>query len=126
MIVTEPYGTTIHSVNGLEMAKVYIINHSGHDFSAAEKFGELVVMTRGTVDKFRLTEMLRIFTPFIEESTKGDFILQSGPSVIACIACSAFAAKHGRLNLLIWRADREKGDHYVLRSLLFPDYSGDR
>jgi hypothetical protein len=101
------------------MAQVLVINDSGHDFSAAEEYGEIVIMTSGTVNKFSLTSMLREFQPFLDSSTSTDYLLQSGPAVMAAIACAAFAAKHGCLNLLLWKADRDAGDHYVLRKLVF-------
>ncbi|MBT7188306.1 hypothetical protein HN911_13380 [Candidatus Bathyarchaeota archaeon] len=97
--------------------KVFIINSSGHDFSKAEKFGELVVMTEGTVNKYSITSMARNFQPFIEESQPDDFLLQSGPVVLSMIAASMFAEKHGILNLLLWRSEEDGNDRYVQRTL---------
>ena len=105
--------------NGKSKGIVYVINDSGHDFTAAEEYGLIEVMTQGTIDKFNLTSMHRVFEPFLAESKPGDYLVQSGPAVMAAVACSMFAAKHGCLNLLLWKADREKGDHYVLRKLVF-------
>jgi len=62
--------------------KVFIINSSGHDFSKAEQFGELVTMTRGTVNKYSITSMARMFQPFVDESSPNDYLLQSGPVVL--------------------------------------------
>ena len=98
---------------------VFIINDSGHDFAPAEEYGTLVRMSEGTVEKFNLTEMLRMFQPFIDSSGPEDYLVQSGPAVMSAIACAAYSAKHGRLNLLLWKADRRSGDHYVLRKLIF-------
>jgi len=98
--------------------KVFILNDSGHDFSPAKEFGELIVLSENTVQKYNLTEMLRLFSPIIEDSTPEDFILQSGPAIMNSVACAAFAAKHGMLNLLIWKADKRNGDYYVHRRLV--------
>ena len=100
-------------------SKVLVINDSGHDFRAAEQYGTIDFMTKGTVDKFNLSEMYRTFDPYISASKANDYLVQSGPAVMAAVACSMFAARHGCLNLLLWKADRERGDHYVLRKLVF-------
>ena len=101
------------------MARVYVINDSGHDFKPAEKFGTIEIVSTGAVDKFGITEMLRTFQPSLDASVADDFVVLSGPTVMSSVLCSAFAAKHGRLNLLLWKADRKRGDHYVLRRLVF-------
>ena len=104
-------------MSGIPRAKIFVLNDSGHDFTPAEDFGELVVLSEGTISKYNLTEMLRMLSPITKDSAPDDFILQSGPAVMNGVACAAFAAKHGCLNLLIWKADRRNGDHYVHRRL---------
>ena len=99
--------------------KVYIVNNSGHDFSAAEPFGELVFLTEGLFDRYNVTGMYRAFSPLLASSSPEDFILHSGPGVMSAVACSIFAAKHGRLNLLIWRGEEFGKQRYVQRRLSF-------
>ena len=108
------------------MPKVFIINDSGHDYSPAEKFGELITMSEGYVDKYSVTAMYRLFKPFIDSSQKEDIILQSGPIVMNNIACAMFAAKHGCLNLLIWRALPNETPRYVLRKLNLSKEKGNK
>ena len=81
---------------------VYVVNDSGHDFSAATKFGRLVFLSRGVLSKFNLTAMKRLFDEHLQQSGPEDFILHSGPSVMNALACSIFVALHGRLNLLLF------------------------
>ena len=100
-------------------AKVFVINDSGHNFAPAQAFGELVFMTKDEVNRFNVTQMKRSFTPFVNSSSPQDFVLHSGPGVMSAIACSMFAAKHGRLNLLLWRAGKDGDEGYVLRRLVF-------
>jgi len=99
--------------------KVFIVNDSGHNFDSAKKFGELVYMSRNMIDKYRTNDMYRTFTKFLKDSEPTDYILQSGPSIMNAIACSVFAVKHGRLNLLIWRIEDAAVDVYVSRKLIF-------
>jgi hypothetical protein len=93
---------------------VYIVNDSGHDFSDAERFGRLISMTFGSVDKLKVTEMFRMFSEKMEFSTAKDYLLQSGPGIINMIAAGFFASKHGLLNLLIWDEGR-----YIERTIVF-------
>lgn len=99
------------------MAKVFIVNDTGHDYSDAERFGELVVLSEGTVNKYSLTSMRRLLGPALADSDPEDYILHSGPSVMSSVASAIFAAKHGRLNLLLYHAER-KG-RYVARTVVF-------
>ncbi len=94
------------------MKTVYVVNKSGHDFTAAEKFGELVYLTEGIVEWSGVTKMYRMFAAGLETSKPGDFILLTGLSVMNVVACSCFAYKHGKINLLLWNKDM-----YISRSL---------
>ena len=102
------------------MHKVFLVNSSSHNYSDAERYGELVVMSEGVVNKFNVSAMFRTFEKYLNESSPEDFILSSGPAVMQSIACAMFAALHGRLNLLTWRYEGgDKKDHYVHQIILF-------
>lgn len=98
--------------------KVYIPNSSGHNYSDAERFGELVVLSTGTIDKFNITAMHRLFSPFLQASSPTDWIIQTGPSITLSIVSAMFAARHQCLNLLIWRVEEDGKDHYVHHRLV--------
>ncbi len=98
--------------------KVFVISDSGHDFTDATRFGELVIMSKGLVSKFHVTAVRRLFEPFIDSSTESDFLLCSGPSLMTAIACSMFAARHGCLNLLLFHGTGES-HNYVQRRIRF-------
>ena len=96
------------------MKKIFVVNSSGHDLSNAERFGQLVIMTRGTVAKYHITELFRTFNEYMANSGSEDYILISGPTVLNCIACGYFVAKHGKLNLLLFT-----GEKYISREVAF-------
>ena len=100
------------------MAKVLVINKSCHDFSPAEIYGELVYMSEGVMERFSTTKMFRTFKPFIDESTAEDLILVTGMTNMSIIVCSMFAFKHGRLNLLLYKEQRQSG-RYLKRTVIF-------
>lgn len=101
------------------MNNVYVINDSGHDFSNAQRFGKLIYMTTGLVNKFNLTRMFRTFLRFLKHSTPDDYILHSGPTVMNIVACGVFIAMHGRLNLLIWKLEENGESQYICERLDF-------
>jgi|TARA_R100001530_G_scaffold65120_1_gene46644 hypothetical protein len=99
---------------------VFIVNSSAHDYSDAERYGSLVVMSEGAVNKFNVSAMFRTFEKYLNKSSHDDFLLSSGPAVMQSIACAMFAARHSRLNLLTWRYEGgDKPDHYVHQVLIF-------
>ena len=103
------------------MTNVYIVNNSGHDFSKAEQFGKLVVLSEGLIDPYKVTGMFRKFSVAMKDSKPTDWILHSGPAVMNCIACGIFAHKHSRINLLIWNRS-----HYVKRIIILKDLDNEQ
>ena len=85
------------------MGKVYIVNKSSHDFSKAEKYGELVFMTKGRLNRFATNDMIRQFEESMANSSKDDYLLLCSLNVMNALACSVFARKHGSLNLLLYK-----------------------
>ena len=102
----------------IPLKKVLVVNRSSHDYSKAESFGELTFMTEGSLNRFATSKMYRVFKPFIDRSEPLDYILLSGLSVMCSVACAMFAAKHGRLNLLIYKPDPRDPGNYQERIIV--------
>jgi hypothetical protein len=96
------------------MSYVYILNRAGHDYSDAERFGELIYCTSGSLDKLDIQQMYREITAAFADSESGDWIVLTSLTSLCSVACAIFSLKHGRLNLLI---HTQKG--YVERQLFF-------
>lgn len=101
------------------MPKVYITNRGPHNYSDAERFGELVFCTEGEVDKFDTAQMFRQLSTAFEDSIADDYILLTSLASLCSVACAIFAARHQQLNLLLF-----KGDGYLARSLFFDNLQG--
>lgn len=95
------------------MPKVYIVNRSAHDFSPAEKYGEIVFLSEGPMNRYSTNHMHRKFTEVMAGSEEGDYIVPCSLNVMNSIACAVFAVKHGRLNLLLF-----KEGEYLERNLI--------
>lgn len=98
------------------MAKVYITNKSGHDFSAAEVFGDFIFLSSGSINRYSVNRMHRQFIEALRNSEACDYLLPTALSTMNMIAACIFALKHGRLNLLLF-----KDGIYVERTLVFDD-----
>lgn len=98
------------------MPRVYIINRAGHDFSAAEKYGELSYLSEGEQNRFAVGGMYRKFAELIEFSHEDDYLLITSLTVMSTIAASMMGYKHGRLNLLLF-----KNGKYIERKLLLSE-----
>lgn len=96
------------------MRKVLVINRSCHDFSKAERFGQLIYLTKGNLNRYNISSMYRQFEKAIKDSSPEDLILLSGMTIMSTIASAMFSTRHQRLNLLIWKSDKQD---YVERSI---------
>ena len=92
--------------------RVYVINQGAHDYTAAEYFGDIIYCTKGSVDRFDTSQMFRELLEALHDSQADDYILLTSLTTLCCVACSIMAAKHGQVNLLLFR-----GDAYVERTL---------
>ena len=96
--------------------KVFIVNKSCHDYSAATKFGNLHYLSIGNLNRFDTVDIYRKFSEVLKIANKHDYILLSGLSIMNSIACAIFAVNHHRLNLLLWSA---KKSEYVEKTIVF-------
>jgi len=85
------------------MAKVFIVNKSNHDFSAARHYGELMFLSEGPMNRYSTNNMMRVFTEKMKDSDETDYIVPCSLNVMNSIACAIFARKHGKLNLLLFK-----------------------
>jgi hypothetical protein len=98
----------------LTKPKVFVCNKSSHDFRPALKFGELVFVTKGEVNKFALTEIYRQFHEAMKDSTDDDFFLPTSLPILCAIGTGILAHRHGRVRFLLYRSDA-----YIIRTVDF-------
>lgn len=82
--------------------KVFIVNKGGHDYTAAEQYGDLVFLSEGSVDKLAVGHMYRLMAEHLDSSSSEDYILLCGLPTMQAVATGMFAFKHKRLNLLLF------------------------
>jgi len=96
------------------MSKVYIVNRSAHDFSAADKYGEAIFLSEGPMNRYSVNNMMRQFTDRMKDSEENDYLVPCSLNVMNSVASSILAFKHGKLNLLLF-----KEGNYVERNIVF-------
>lgn len=96
------------------MPKVYIVNKSAHDFSAADKYGEVVFLSEGPMNRYSINNMMRQFTDRMKDSHEGDYLVPCSLNVMNSVASSILSFKHGKLNLLLF-----KEGNYIERNIVF-------
>lgn len=103
----------------VKLANVYIVNKGAHDHSDAERFGKIVYLSEGVINRYNCNLMFRNFIPILRKSEPTDYILPTGLTIMSNIACAIFAMFHSRLNLLIFQASRSGGPgKYIQRTLI--------
>lgn len=96
----------------MTMPKVYIANKSGHDFTLAERYGSIRFLTEGHINRFNVNKLYRIIADGLSDSSGDDYLVITSLNIINALASAIFAAKHKRVNYLLFR-----NGEYVLRSI---------
>jgi len=94
--------------------RIFVPNKGGHDYSPALKFGDLVFVSEGYIDRWGVSQMYRLWVKALEDSKSDDYIMETSLNTLCSVGAAIFGHKHGRLNLLIFKA--ENGE-YIERSI---------
>lgn len=95
------------------MTKVFVVNNSSHNYEPARKFGDIVFLSEGPMNRYAVNSMYRTFKDMMMNSEKDDYIVPCSLNVMNSIACAIFAHMHGTLNLLLF-----KDGTYLERNLI--------
>ena len=95
------------------MPNVYVVNKCSHDFTRAKEFGKLVYLSEGAMNRYGTNHIHCVMDEVLKDSNPEDYILPCSMNIMNVIACSIFAAKHGRINLLLY-----KNGKYIERNVM--------
>jgi len=99
-----------------ENRKVFVTNKGGHDFSDAERFGELVFLTEGRVNRYSINTLYRELVDATNNAKTDDYLLVSSLNILNALASSILSYKFGVVNYLLFN-DGE----YLVRTIRY-DY----
>lgn len=94
--------------------RVYIVNQAGHDFSEAQKFGDLVSITEGNINVFRPDRSLFTIKASLSTFAENDYLLLSGNTFGNALAAIQVASQVDMLNVLVYDAKNQKYLHHKL------------
>lgn len=95
---------------GVEKPKVFVTNFAGHDYTDAERFGELTWITKGYVSFHSLDRVKFAICEKIMASAPQDWLLLSGIPVISALAAAFWYHRHKQVKLLV--LDKKQKDKY--------------
>ena len=81
-------------------------NKGAHDYSAAQKFGDLIFLTEGTINKFALDVFYRTAAEAMYDAEASDYVVITSLNSICSICSAIMARRFGRVNFLLFRRDR--------------------
>lgn len=97
------------------MRKVFIPKSGGHDFQAAEEFGDLVFLCDEDQSPFEVDRIREILRRKLADASPEDFLLLSGSPSINIMAAMELIRRFGRVNMLLFHARRKI---YIRRDLV--------
>lgn len=87
-----------------ERPKVWIASDAGHDFSEAEKYGDLVAVTNGKSNIFNIRHLVSDFAEKLTDFGPEDYLLLSGNVVVNVLLSSILLQKQETIQVLIFDA----------------------
>lgn len=93
--------------------KVFIVNNGGHDYSDAQRYGDIVFCTDTVIRKDDVSQMYRELSFALEEAQADDYLLVSSLTSLCMVAAAILADRFGELHLLLF-----KDGQYVERDLI--------
>lgn len=98
----------------MEAVRVFVSNAAGHDYKAAERYGELIFVIKGYISFQSLDRVKYTIAKRIETATADDWLCISGTSVINVIAALIWFRRFGIVKLLVWdkKYENQNGGRY--------------
>lgn len=95
------------------MKKVYILNDGGHDYADACRYGEVVICTRGSMDRWDTSQMYRQLSDVLSDANADDYIVVGGLPILCSVASAIMAERFAEVHFLLFRDGK-----YVERTLV--------
>lgn len=99
------------------MPRVYIPNKSGHDYSDAERFGELVFLTEGLLNAFDANILYQTLIEGMTDAEENDFLLIASLNIMNALTSGIMVQRFGKANYLIYKQKR-----YIERVIDFTNF----
>lgn len=91
--------------------KVWVVQNSGHDFTATKDFGEIAFLFPDKINVFASDVLVRDIEDKLEAAKEDDYLVLSGPALANCVAYSFLLRKFSKVNVLIF--GHKKGKYEI-------------
>jgi hypothetical protein len=98
--------------------KVFILSDGGHDYSDAERFGELIFLNVPAESKWDISYIYDFLREKLTDASPDDCLIVSSLTSICCVATAIMVEWFGRVNFLIFRFDRYEEKKLVLNRVI--------
>lgn len=92
--------------------KVYVVNNSGYPYDKAERFGEIIFLTQGSVNHNKINTTIKKMANLLIDSSEDDFLCITGHNFLCSLASLIWAKKHGRVGMLNWNPIKKDYEVY--------------
>jgi|TARA_R100001530_G_scaffold128983_1_gene99001 hypothetical protein len=100
------------------MPRVYIPNKASHDFSDAERFGDLVFLTTGSVQRYSISTMYMKLAEGLTDAEESDYVVVASLAVLNMLVGAIMGRKFKKINLLLFQDGRYLEKTVQIDSLL--------
>lgn len=84
------------------MSKVFVLMDSGHDYSAAEEFGNIVMLNLQPSWSYDIPKIFSTLQERMADASADDFILLSGLPTFCCVATSLMTDWFSEVHFLLY------------------------
>ncbi len=81
---------------------VFIPHRANHDYTDAKSFGELVFLTEGEQNRFKLNQLYTELGKKMLNARPDDYLMITGPTTVNIVASTLLVNRFGRVNFLIF------------------------
>ena len=107
--------------SNVKKPNVYVVNNSGYPYEKAERFGEVIFMTAGSINHSRLNSIITKIGNYIENSSPNDYLCVSGNNFLCTLAGIMWGNKHGLVKILHWSQSKKDYETYNIMAREFKD-----
>jgi hypothetical protein len=96
--------------------KVYVLSDGGHDYTDAERFGELVFLNIPRHARWDVARLYEELQEGLKDATSDDLFIVSHLASHCCVATALLVEWFGKVNFLIYRKDKYEEHRLVVNN----------
>lgn len=96
------------------VVRVFVTNYAGHDYSALNKYGKQVFITKGFISFQGLDRVKFTVAQGMMDSTAEDWLALSGTNILNVIAAVLWYQRHGRVKVLNYDKENRQYRELIL------------